>query len=144
MIKIERDKVFNLEGAFHGMRNPMTSWDKSDSVFNICSEREFDDTIGDFLYENFDIHSDEEHETIYEQYLDQCVLEWNNNGILFALLGPDDINLAQKLVLAGPDHRKFMRQIFVSIDITAPLYWWKEMDTYKVATVANSTSTMHK
>ena len=60
------------------------------------------------------------------------------------ILGPNDLSLAKRLRLAGPDHRKYIRQIFVSVDITAPLYWWKEYDTYKVATVANSTSTMHK
>lgn len=60
------------------------------------------------------------------------------------VLGPNDLDLARRLAKAGPDHRKFIRQIFVSVDITAPLYWWKEYDTYKVATVANSTSTMHK
>lgn len=60
------------------------------------------------------------------------------------ILGSNDLALARKLVKAGSDHRKFLRQIFVSVDITAPLYWWKEMDTYKVATVANSCSTMHK
>ena len=59
-------------------------------------------------------------------------------------LGPNDLDLAMRLRGAGSDHRKFMRQIFVSVDITAPIYWWKEYDTYKVATVANSTSTMHK
>jgi len=60
------------------------------------------------------------------------------------VLGPNDLDLAKRLAKAGPDHRKFIRQIFVSVDITAPLYWWKEYDTYKIATVANSTSTMHK
>lgn len=60
------------------------------------------------------------------------------------IMGPNDLNLAQRLARAGSDHRKFFRQIFVSVDFTAPLYWWKEYDTYKVATVANSTSTMHK
>ena len=60
------------------------------------------------------------------------------------VLGPNDLDLAKRLRKAGSDHRKFIRQIFVSVDITAPLYWWKEYDTYKVATVANSTSTMHK
>lgn len=60
------------------------------------------------------------------------------------ILGENDLALAKKLCRAGSDHRKFVRQIFVSVDITAPLYWWKEFDTYKVATVANSTSTMHK
>ena len=60
------------------------------------------------------------------------------------ILGPNDLDLAKRLCQAGSDHRKFIRQTFVSVDITAPLYWWKEYDTYKVATVANSTSTMHK
>jgi hypothetical protein len=60
------------------------------------------------------------------------------------ILGPNDLDLAKRLCKAGSDHRKFIRQILVSVDITAPLYWWKEFDTYKVATVANSTSTMHK
>ena len=68
-----------------------------------------------------------------------------NSGIKeVAYIGPNDMKLAQTLIKAGPEHRKFMRQIFVSVDITAPLYWWKEMDTYKVSTVSNSTSTMHK
>ena len=60
------------------------------------------------------------------------------------ILGPNDLDLLQRLIKGGPEHRKFMRQIFVSVDITAPLYWWKEFDTYKVGTTANSTSTMHK
>lgn len=60
------------------------------------------------------------------------------------ILGPNDLSLAMRLAKAGSDHRKYLRQIFVSVDITAPLYWWKEFDTYKVGTVANSTSTMHK
>ena len=64
----------------------------------------------------------------------------NNNFVI----GENDMKLAQSLIKAGSEHRKFMRQIFVSVDITAPLYWWKEFDTYKVGTVANSTSTMHK
>ena len=99
MLKCERTAVMNIENAMRGARNPMNSWDKSDSYY------------------------DEE-----ENYQ----------------LGPNDMNLARRLRLAGSDHRKFIRQIFVSVDITAPLYWWKEYDTYKVATVANSTSTMHK
>ena len=68
--------------------------------------------------------------------------QYNENGEY--ILGPNDLDLAQRLRRAGSDHRKFLRQVFVSVDITAPLYWWKEYDTYKVATVANSTSTMHK
>ena len=67
---------------------------------------------------------------------------YNENGEY--KLGPNDLDLAKRLRKAGSDHRKFLRQVFVSVDVTAPLYWWKEYDTYKVATVANSTSTMHK
>lgn len=67
---------------------------------------------------------------------------YNENGEF--VLGPNDLDLAQRLRRAGSDHRKFLRQVFVSVDITAPMYWWKEYDTYKVSTVANSTSTMHK
>lgn len=99
MLKCERTSVMNIENAMRGARNPMNSWDKSDSYY---------DEEGNYQ------------------------------------LGPNDMNLARRLRLAGSDHRKFIRQIFVSVDITAPLYWWKEYDTYKVATVANSTSTMHK
>ncbi len=97
-MKFENTWVGNFEGAIRGLRNPLASWDKSDSKWN---------------EENF-------------------------------IIGEKDIELAQRLIKAGPEHRKFLRQIFVSVDITAPIYWWKEADTYKVATVANSTSTMHK
>lgn len=101
MIKFENTEVMNFYGAVRGMRNPLNSWDKSDS---------------DFRYE-------------YEEQ---------------AYLGSNDLDLMKRLIKAGSDHRKFMRQIFVCVDITAPLYWWKEFDTYKVATVSNSCSTMHK
>ena len=97
MIEIKNCTVSNIENALRGMRNPLDSWEKSDSIT----------TDGKFI------------------------------------LGPNDLKLARKLCAAGSDHRKFLRQIFVSLDITAPLYWWKEFDTYKVGTVANSTSTMH-
>lgn len=99
MIKLERTSVMNLENAMRGARNPLNSWERSDSGYN--DEGEY-------------------------------------------ILGPNDLGLAQRLRKAGSDHRKFLRQVFVSVDITAPMYWWKEYDTYKVATVANSTSTMHK
>jgi hypothetical protein len=110
MIKLERTSVMNMDNAIRGARNPMNSWDKSDSYSTISYEDglEYEDCLPKFI------------------------------------LGPNDLTLARKLVKAGSDHRKFLRQIFVSVDITAPLYWWKEMDTYKVATVANSCSTMHK
>ena len=98
MIKVERVETWGFEHAVRGMRNPMNSWDRSDSMF----------------------------------------------GKTYWCIGPDDLELMQKLYKAGTEHRKYLRQIFVSMDITAPLYWWKEFDTYKVGTVANSCSTMHK
>ena len=100
MIKIENIEVFNFEGAFRGLRNPMNSWSKSDS------------------------------------YIDALTNKY--------IVGENDLKLAQRMIGAGTDESKFMRQIFVSMDITAPLYWWKEADTYKIATVSNSCSTMHK
>ena len=99
MLKVERLFAMNFENAIRGARNPMNSWDRSDSYY---------DEKGNYV------------------------------------LGENDLSLAKRLARAGSDHRKYLRQIFVTVDITAPLYWWKEFDTYKVATVANSTSTMHK
>jgi hypothetical protein len=99
MIELTRTAVMNLENAIRGARNPLNSWERSDSCYNEDGEY---------------------------------------------ILGENDLSLAVRLRKAGSDHRKFMRQILVSVDICAPLYWWKEYDTYKVATVANSTSTMHK
>ena len=110
-MKFENTNVFNFESALRGMRNPLESWDKSDTI--PCY------TKADCPY--------------------IC-----KNNICGLCIGKNDMKLAQTLIKAGSEHRKFMRQIFVSVDITAPLYWWKEFDTYKVGTVANSTSTMHK
>lgn len=101
-MKFENTEVWGFEHAIRGMRNPMNSWEKSDSGY---VDKRFNDQFH---------------------------------------IGPHDMELMKKLVNAGPEHRKFLRQIFISVDITAPLYWWKEFDTYKVGTVANSTSTMHK
>lgn len=110
MLKIENTEVLGWEHAIRGMRNPMNSWDKSDSVF---SKHELED--------------------------------WPHNTVkTFDGLGPNDLDLMTRLYNAGTDHRKFMRMIDVYLDITAPLYWWKEFDTYKIGTVANSCSTMHK
>lgn len=102
MIKIENVEVYGWEAAIRGMRNPMNSWDKSDSQFNIG---------------------------------------YSDTGMW---LGANDLKLMKTLSKAGNDHGKFLRMINVTVDITAPLYWWKEFDTYKVGTVANSCSTMHK
>ena len=122
MIKFENTEVFNFEGAVRGMRNPLNSWDKSDST--ICPGRDFDDCKA--TVNKCPRGEDEEfREDIF------CI-------------GKSDLDLMKRLIKAGSDHRKFMRQILVSVDITAPLYWWKEFDTYKVATVSNSCSTMHK
>lgn len=107
MITIENVETYGWEAAVRGMRNPMNSWDKSDSYFG-------------------------------DPYLE------DENSYIKSHIGPNDLNLMKRLVKAGTDHRKFMRMITVYCDITAPLYWWKEFDTYKVGTVANSCSTMHK
>lgn len=114
MIKFEHPEVWGWEHAIRGMRNPLNSWDKSDSRFNYDIEAA---TAGD-----------EEPQYIH----------------IDATIGYNDLDLMRRLIRAGSSHRKFLRQIFVSVDITAPLYWWKEYDTYKVGTVANSCSTMHK
>lgn len=121
MIKFENTKVFNFEGAVRGMRNPLNSWDKSDST--ICPGKDFDECKA--TVNKCPRGEDEEfREDIF------CI-------------GKSDLDLMKRLINAGSDHRKFMRQILVSVDITAPLYWWKEFDTYKVGTVSNSCSTMH-
>ena len=144
-------ETFNFKGAFRGMRNPMNSWDKSDSIFgtiDIDNGEEFTDMCDKWiLFENITIVDYYETLHKYEELLFEkgIMKELGNPGWYDAtILGPKDLNLAQTLIRAGSEHAKFMRQIFVSVDITAPLYWWKEFDTYKVGTVANSTSTMHK
>ena len=115
-MKFENAEVWGFEHAFRGLRNPKNSWDRSDS--------------GKLYWDG----------TWYHEELKNYFTEY---GVNF-YIGENDMKLAQTLIKAGNEHRKFMRQIFVSVDITAPLYWWKEFDTYKVGTVANSTSTMHK
>lgn len=111
MIKVEEVDVWGFEHALRGMRNPMNSWAKSDSIK---------------CYTNADC-----------QHL--C-----KNEPCGWCIGENDLSLMKKLYKAGTEHRKYLRQIFVSMDITAPLYWYKEMDTYKIGTVSNSCSTMHK
>ena len=161
MIKIDKIRIFNMEGAFRGLRNPMNSWDKSDSIFGIGDFNQWDkdksividkyikNALGE-AYETF-IESDESGAKYQEMYdmLDEwynanATLDWDEHCSAYFLLGYNDKQLARKMVLAGADEGKFARQIFVSIDIEAPREWWIEFDTYKVATVANSCSTMHK
>ena len=123
MIKFENTEVMGWEHAIRGMRNPMNSWEKSDSYITDC---------GHFPCGDGGIPGD-------------CSKCLGNSFSTFPVIGPNDINLMMKLCNAGsPDHRKFMRMLTVFVDITAPLYWWKEFDTYKVGTVSNSCSTMHK
>ena len=160
-------KAYNFEGAFRGMRNPMNSWNRSDSFFGL-TDMYMEDSLTDVCeawidHENIgrrergaeELSHDMENYGEYYDVLGEYEDWLTNQGILnssdyggdvydVAFLGPNDLALAQKLILAGNEHAKFMRQIFVSVDITAPLLWWKEFDTYKVGTVANSTSTMHK
>lgn len=119
MIKFENTEVMGWEAAIRGMRNPMNSWEKSDS--GVCF-----DTVACHT-----CRADRNH----------CKSRMENKEFV---VGYDDMNLMTRLRNAGTDHRKFMRMITVYADITAPLYWWKEFDTYKVGTVANSCSTMHK
>ena len=150
-MKFENIQVFNFQGAIRGMRNPKNSWHLSDSSFGITESEYYIDYVSDQVNELYpDIAADMSQEAL-DKY-DELHNYWYKNGILrqdndyidFALIGPKDLKLAQTLIAAGPEHRKFLRQIEVCVDITAPLYWWKEFDTYKVGTVANSTSTMHK
>lgn len=124
MITIENVNVWGFEHAIRGMRNPYESWDKSDSTFVDLKE------LTDESYGIFGMPLD--------KYYERKMI--NNEGFK---LGPNDLKLAKSLFKGGTEHRKYLRQIFVSLDITAPLYWWKEFDTYKVGTVANSSSTMH-
>lgn len=157
-MKFENIRVFNFENAIRGMRNPKNSWDKSDSFFTLGT---FDYNKGptrDLAYKwclskypNFeeeDAFTFSQREDLLDKTEEWLVnngtLHMDDNFVELALIGPNDMKLMQTLIKAGPEHRKFMRQIFVSVDITAPLYWWKEFDTYKVGTVANSCSTMHK
>lgn len=117
MIKIENVEVMGWEAAIRGMRNPMNSWEKGDSGYGYVS----------------DVHAIIEGELVHQDP-DENVF----------CIGANDWDLMRRLRNAGTDHRKFMRMITVYADITAPLYWWKEFDTYKIGTTANSCSTMHK
>ena len=161
-MKFENTQVMNFKNALRGMRNPKNSWDKSDSFFGLLNlndtEQDYEVTeawmqknhsdmnLYGYEYDNKELN--EEFDNIDQWLIKNGTLQTDSQKYPeiaeVAYIGPNDMRLAQQLIKAGPEHRKFMRQIFVSVDITAPLYWWKEFDTYKVGTVANSTSTMHK
>lgn len=161
-MKFTNTKVMNFQGAFRGLRNPLESWDKSDSYFGLVNI-EYDDycideVITSWIKNQNKIRVKENKQPIEEDskewfdLWDKYWEWWYSQGILrrgedivdVACIGPKDLDLAQRMIRAGSSDRKFLRQIMVSVDITAPLYWWKEFDTYKIGTVANSTSTMHK
>jgi hypothetical protein len=118
-MKFENANTYNWENAFRGLRHPYESYAKSDTGW-------YEDTT----------------ENEYKCF--NQALDIDSRTGKFLGIGPNDMDLAQRMIAAGTPNDKFLRQIFVSMDITAPLYWWKEMDTYKVGTTANSTSTMHK
>ena len=132
MIKLENYEVLGWEHAIRGMRNPMNSWEKSDShscKLSQCSECEYFNSDA-FVNEDF------KHMCARPNKDPHCEYPY--------VVGPNDHELMMKLSKGGPVHGKYKRMIVVYLDITAPLYWWKEFDTYKVGTVANSCSTMHK
>lgn len=127
MLKLEHTEVFGWEATIRGMRNPMNSWNKSDSEwcpngtgYGACY----------FGHRPICVHRGD------DECIEKCEPKF--------CIGPNDLKLMKSLSKAGNDHAKFLRMINVTVDITAPLYWWKEYDTYKVGTVANSCSTMHK
>ena len=122
MIKVENTEVYGWEAAIRGMRNPMNSWEKSDSGYCKKPITTKCNNLG----------------------CSHCGWAWSDLGKNPFCIGDNDRALMEQLVKAGTDHRKFMRMITVSCDIIAPLYWWKQFDTYKVGTVTDSCSTMHK
>ena len=118
-MKFENIRVYNFENALRGMRNPLASWKKIDSEFGVRPRVEVPEGA-----------------VITHEY---------ENGLCeYAKIGPNDMGLAKRLIAGGSEHRKFLRQIFVTVDITAPLYYFKEFDTYRIGVTENSTSTMHK
>ena len=130
MIKIENTEVMGWEHAIRGMRNPLNSWRKSDSDYRPILCQRCDNCMSYQLEKWEDC--------------DTCEVNLRTNSVDGFMIGPNDHELMMKLAKGGPVHAKYRRMITVYMDVTAPLYWWKEFDTYKVGTVANSCSTMHK
>lgn len=154
-MKFENIRVYNFEHALRGMRNPKNSWHLSDSKFGMT----YDENVLDYAREVAQSWTESwvaQAENVDERdraavnadhvswLMDNGILKYEDGIDEYAFIGPKDMKLAKALIAGGSEHRKFLRQIMVTVDITAPLYWWKEFDTYKVGTVANSTSTMHK
>lgn len=153
MITITEKDVMNFKGAFRGLRNPLESHFKSDSIGDIAyfDEKhemmaEVAESYTDALVERTDVTVCAERDKRLDWFMDNSDLESgsNNDYSSFFLLGLNDLILAQRMISGGKDESKFMRQIFVSMDIDAPLYFWKEMDQYRIGCTTNSESTMHK
>ncbi len=153
-MKIKNGETYGWRAALMGMRNPMNSWNRSDSLFCLDPDDVVDVDLDDVAEKWTEKICSKIGDSQYQEIFDAYWMWLSANGTIrrdtwddvveLALIGPNDMDLARRLIAGGPVHAKFMRQIMVSVDITAPLYWWKEFDTYKVGTVANSTSTMHK
>lgn len=162
-MKFKNTKVMNFDGAFRGLRNPLESWQKSDSAYIIGTEYTQDLDLTCFAWVDQELghtelppgeepitKDDDRYWNLFDKYVDWLTeagtLFYNpeTECVEIFAIGPKDMDLAQRMIKAGSSDRKFLRQIMVCVDITGPLYWWKEFDTYKVGTVANSTSTMHK
>lgn len=156
MLLCENTVISDFDAAIRGMRNALNSWDKADSESGFGKQEDVEDKLNNFINgilikelgpDAVFVWEDKVEDRYCELakwYLENCKLEKKDDVWSYFFLGQNDLKLAKKLSAAGPDHGKFLRQIRVSVDITAPLYWYKEFDTYKVGTVANSTSTMHK
>ena len=153
MLKVDKINISNFEGAFRGLRNPMNSWDKSDSFFGLINLEYFNEYTWDIkddwlIVKNIDKNTCtlEQLDEIDNWFYENSIIKDSDTGYYgeVAVIGPKDMELAQRMIGGGPEEAKFMRQIFVSMDIDAPLFLWKELDTYKVGTVSNSCSTMHK
>ena len=152
MIEISNINVSNIEGAFRGLRNPMNSWDRSDSKFGFTTS-ENDSEIEEMASAySMKVDTQLPSELYQVTKLNEMWLKKNGRQyvgesteeFLYSYIGPVDMNLAQRMIKAGVSDSKFLRQIFVCMDIDAPFFWWKEMDQYKVSTITNSCSTMHK
>ena len=152
MIKIENVSTVGWEPAIRGARNPMNSWEKSDSLFANDPCNTLDDIFGETVFETEDDYSpyyyngasDKKKQFSWAMDHDEKVAleRWPDESV--PAIGPNDLKLLTNLAKAGSDEAKYRRMIVVYLDVTAPMYWWKEADTYKVGTVRDSCSTMHK
>ena len=140
-MKFENISVMNFQNALRGMRNPKESWKLSDTETLIVKNDKIDKILKFGKLEN--ISSDIQVPNDFKLVNTYTSID-KNNILQYIKIGPNDMKLAKTLIKSGSVHRKFLRQIFVSVDITAPKYWWNEYATYKIGTTENSTSTMHK